>query len=205
MTMASSAEYEGYDDLVQLGRALSQEDHQRFAPPPDLWDRIANEVSTDAPALAVAELDGRRARRHRRFTATLAAAAAVIVVVGFAVLRQGDNTRTITEVALSNLGLDPTSASSTGRARVVEFSNGSRAIELDVSSLPKVDGGFFELWLLDPQAKGMVSMGPVTGDGRFTIPAGLATSAFPIVDLSIEPLDGVPTHSGVSILRGALS
>lgn len=28
--------------------------------------------------------------------------------------------------------------------------------------------------------------------------------AFPIVDISAEPLDGVPTHSGDSVTRGVL-
>jgi hypothetical protein len=48
-------------------------------------------------------------------------------------------------------------------------------------------------------------MGPVRGTGRFVIPPGVATDSFPIVDLSIEPADGVPTHSGKSVLRGELA
>jgi hypothetical protein len=37
------------------------------------------------------------------------------------------------------------------------------------------------------------------------IPAGVGTDVFPIIDLSIEPVDGVPTHSGKSVLRGVLA
>jgi hypothetical protein len=51
----------------------------------------------------------------------------------------------------------------------------------------------------------MVSLGPVRSDGRYEIPAAVDVSAFPIVDVSIEPADGVPTHSGRSVLRGTLS
>ena len=31
-----------------------------------------------------------------------------------------------------------------------------------------------------------------------------ATDAFPIVELSIEPVDGVPTHSGMSVVRAQI-
>ena len=129
----------------------------------------------------------------------------VFAVFAFALARGGDDIRTIDEVALSNAGLDQSGASSSGSARLVVLDDGSRAIDLDVSDLPQVDDGFFELWLIDKQVNGMVSLGPVRGSGRYLIPPGVGTDVFPIVDLSIEPVDGVPTHSGKSVLRGVLA
>jgi anti-sigma-K factor RskA len=203
--MADTPDYEGYDDLVRLGRALTPEDRRQFAPPADLWAKIADEVIADDQSATVMQIGDRRPRRRRIMAGVALVGAAACALVAFAIARAGDDVRTIDEVALSNAGLDPSGASSTGRARLVVLDDGSRAIDLDVSDLPKIDGEFFELWLIDRQVKGMVSMGPVRGSGRYIIPAGVATDAFPIVDVSIEPVDGVPTHSGVSVLRGVLA
>ena len=58
------------------------------------------------------------------------------------------------------------------------------------------------MWLIDSQVEGMISLGPFRGNGDYPIPSSVDPAKFPIVDISIEPSDGVPTHSGVSILRG---
>ena len=42
------------------------------------------------------------------------------------------------------------------------------------------------------------------GTQTFELPADLDLGEFPIVDVSVEPLDGDPTHSGVSVARGEL-
>jgi anti-sigma-K factor RskA len=203
--MAEIADYEGYDDLMRLGHELTPEDRRQFAPPADLWAKIAAEVRADDYSATVLSIDEHRSRRRRMLTGLALIGAAACALVAFAVVRAGEDVRTIDEVALSNAGLDPAGASATGRARLVVLDDGSRAIDLDVSDLPTINGEFFELWLIDRQVKGMVSIGPVHGSGRYIIPAGVATDAFPIVDVSIEPVDGIPTHSGVSVLRGILA
>jgi hypothetical protein len=50
----------------------------------------------------------------------------------------------------------------------------------------------------------LVSLGPLRPDGVYDLPAGLEPEQFPIVDVSLEPIDGDPTHSGDSLLRGQL-
>lgn len=202
--MADMSDYEGYDELMQLGRVLTPEDRHQFAPPADLWAKIADEVSTDDQSATVMNFTDRRPRR-RIVTGVALVGAAACALIAFGIARASDDVRTIDDVALSNAGLDPSGTSSTGRARLVLLDDGSRAIELNVRDLPKINGEFFELWLIDRQVKGMVSMGPVHGSGRYIIPAGVQTDAFPIVDVSIEPIDGVATHSGVSVLRGVLA
>ena len=65
--------------------------------------------------------------------------------------------------------------------------------------------GFKEVWLLAPDAQRMVSLGVMAGDeAEFVLPGNLDVAQFPVVDVSDEPVDGDPTHSGDSVVRGTL-
>ena len=203
--MAEPSDYEGYDDLVRLGHSLSPDDRERFAPPPDLWQKIKRAAAADDDATVVSISERPQTHTRRIWAAVVAAGVAACLVIGIAIARDDGGLTTIEEVALSNAGLDSAGASTSGRAKLVQLDGGSRAIELDLSGLPQIENAYFELWVIDRQLKGMVSLGPVRGSGRYVIPAGVATDVFPIVDLSIEPPDGVPTHSGKSVLRGELA
>ena len=70
--------------------------------------------------------------------------------------------------------------------------------------LPSEKSAYRELWLNDGKVDGMVSLGPITGSGACRVADNVAVRAFPVVDVSIEPVDGKPTHSGRSLLRGVL-
>jgi hypothetical protein len=62
-----------------------------------------------------------------------------------------------------------------------------------------------EVWLIRSDASGLVSLGLLDGpSGRFTVPSGIDLADYPIVDVSAEPVDGEPAHSGDSIVRGEL-
>ncbi len=74
-------------------------------------------------------------------------------------------------------------------------------IDLDVGDPASIDG-YLELWIVNTEIDGMVSLGVVTGDGRYALPPNLDPADFPIVDVSVEPIDGDPAHSGRSVLRG---
>ena len=94
------------------------------------------------------------------------------------------------------------------RRRAAGPSSSSRpaaaTLEVDVSELASTDG-FYEVWLIDASVKKMVPIGVLTGStGRFTIPDGLDLGQYPVVDISAEPLDGDPVHSGKSLLRGTI-
>lgn len=70
---------------------------------------------------------------------------------------------------------------------------------------PALEGSYYEIWLIDSDVVGMVPLGVVRpGSQTFELPADLELGDFPIVDVSVEPLDGDPTHSGVSVARGEL-
>jgi hypothetical protein len=100
-------------------------------------------------------------------------------------------------------GLSP-APSAGGSAEIVQTSTG-RQLDVEVSRLGAADG-FYEVWLINPDLKRMVPVGILRGgSGRFELPDGVDLQTYPIVDVSEEPLDGVPAHSGVSVLRGTIA
>ncbi len=89
---------------------------------------------------------------------------------------------------------------------MVERSDGSRGLEVDLSAADP-DGGFYEVWLIDEAVEDMYPLGVVRGGGEVTleVPPGVDLTEYPVVDVSVEPLDGDPGHSGVSVARGVLA
>ena len=100
--------------------------------------------------------------------------------------------------------LDPLPGwSATGEAVVEEADDGTRVLVLTVDEA--AGDGFHEVWLIDRDVTRLVSLGVLEGsEGRFTVPAGLDLEDFAVVDVSEEPFDGDPAHSGDSIVRGIL-
>ena len=90
-----------------------------------------------------------------------------------------------------------------GRAELVN-ADGVKQIRLETADLDAGDG-FLEVWVIDPSVTKLVSLGPLRPDGIYDLPEGLDPAQFPIVDISVEPVDGDPTHSGNSVLRGQLT
>ena len=75
-------------------------------------------------------------------------------------------------------------------------------VRLDAAA---ADGGYREVWLINADATALVSLGVLEGaQGTFPIPADVDLSEYVLVDISQEPADGDPTHSGDSIVRGEL-
>ena len=89
-----------------------------------------------------------------------------------------------------------------GRAELLDR-DGSYQVRVETEGLD-ADDGYLELWLLDPTATRLVSLGPLRADGLYDVPSGVDPGEFPVVDVSVEPVDGDPTHSGQSVLRGQL-
>ncbi|WP_420113750.1 anti-sigma factor domain-containing protein, partial [Pseudactinotalea sp.] len=89
-----------------------------------------------------------------------------------------------------------------GRADVEER-DGERVLTVDLETAP--DQGYREVWLISVDLERLVRLGVLTGsEGAFDLPDGLDLDDFAIVDVSAEPLDGDPAHSGDSIVRGEL-
>jgi len=146
-------------------------------------------------------------RRRRAWVPIAAAACAVGLVGGIAGGAWWQSTRVpAPETVIAQAQLDALPGwTASGSASIEETPDGRREVVVDLVGGAGADG-IREVWLLTPDAKGLVSVGLLDGDtGRFSIPAGLDLAEYPVVDVSAEPADGNPTHSGDSIVRGTLN
>jgi hypothetical protein len=175
-------------------------------PPASVWAAIAS--ATGVPAEpeggpAVATVVPLRPRRSRvlLLTAAAAVAGAVIGAGAVAVLNAGNDDGT----SIAAADLDPLEDNdASGTARVVERPDGTQMLEIQLEA-PEPSDGYYEVWLLKPDVSGLVPVGVTqAGTTEFEIPPGLDLDEYPVVDVSVEPLDGDPSHSGVSIARGML-
>ena len=147
------------------------------------------------------------ARRRRAWLPVAAAACAVGIVGGIAAGAWWQSARTpAPEPVIAEAQLDALPGwTASGSASVEETADGRRDVVVDLSADGSTDG-LREVWLLTADATGLVSLGLLDGPtGRFSIPAGVDLAEFPVVDVSAEPADGNPAHSGDSIVRGTLS
>ena len=81
---------------------------------------------------------------------------------------------------------------------------GNLVLRVDTKGLPAASNTYYELWLMNPDTNSFISLGPIV-PGTSTLrplPAGLTVKSNPFVDISVEPFDGNPAHSSVSVLRG---
>ncbi len=188
------------------------------APPPRVWDAIAaatgvsaSPSTATAPALASVPQqpgpaappaeDNVRELRPRRARLLLAAAAVAVVAAGAGAIALNRDD----EVTLASTPLEPMAATeATGTATVVEDGDGSRWLRIELEA-PDADDAYYEAWLADESAVGMVGMGSVRpGTTSLPVPESLDLAEWPTVEISVEPLDGDPGHSGTSLVRGAL-
>jgi hypothetical protein len=142
--------------------------------------------------------------RRRISTIVLSAAAAVVLVIGVvALVVSGDDGPPAGELVATGT-LESLADGFEGGVELVDV-DGRLGLDLDVGELPETTDGYYELWLIkDLETGEMQSLGPIDGSGRVDLPQGLDPAQYATVDISVEPLDGVPTHSGQSVLRGEL-
>lgn len=201
--------------VADLARESGPEPHL-VPPAPQVWDRVAAELGLGeradaaargepvAPSTPTAEVTP-LAPRRRTSRAWLAVAAAAGLVVGGAGATAWWQGRADDSTLVASAVLEPLPGwTETGTAQVRTAPDGSRSLVVDLDAAPAGEG-FLEVWLLRPDVSGLVSLGTLDGtSGTFALPAGLDLAEFPVVDVSDEPLDGEPAHSGVSVVRGAL-
>jgi hypothetical protein len=157
----------------------------------------------EAPAAPPSNVRELRPRRSRLLLAVAAAVAGAAVGAGaVAVLQDGDDTDGVSVAAVE---LDPLEGQEgSGRAAVIEREDGTRVLTVDLSADVPNDR-YLEVWLIEPSLEEMVPVGVAhAGTQEFVLPDGLDVGRFAIVDVSVEPLDGDPTHSGDSVVRGVL-
>jgi anti-sigma-K factor RskA len=216
---ALAAEVAELGDIVTKLESLPDEAWEAPAPPPlRLAQSIASEDEGDEPA-AAAPREAKPGIFERLFGGSISlnpgiAMASVMLIFagGLAVglLTGGSNNSASSlgssqqQASLAPIGeIDP---SATGQA---DIKKGGQVIRLKLSGLkPSGDADFYEAWLMDPK-NGFISVGTfrVGADGETTLdlPVPVGTKKFPVVDISLQPVNGKPTHSGVSVLRGTLN
>jgi hypothetical protein len=193
------------------------------APPDAVWSRIAEELSLGSktlqpeiagqtlvepepepePAAAVVDDAAPRRRVMSRIWA-LAASLVLVAGVGLGVWAVSQRAA-LTEIAEATLAPFPDHPSAEGTAVVEERPDGTKEVRVQLNADAAPDT-FREVWLITADASALVSLGVLDSTEKtFAIPADVDLRDYVLVDVSQEPVDGDPTHSGDSIVRGELS
>jgi hypothetical protein len=202
-------------DLAVRARGLQPEDFALDSAPAQVWDQIQsaleqerlagpdNDALADSVPLPAKGMAGRR--RTPPWWLAAAAAFLAFVAAGVIVIANGSRDQSVVgEFALSNQGLDAAGKESRGSV-LVRMDHGQTILDVHVDHLPDIPRTFLELWVIDSDVKGMFSLGPLLGSGVYALPPGVDVKQFPIVDISVQQINGQPTHSGQSILRGVVA
>ena len=211
------AELEGLVRTVDLARGgVAPAPTRDVRPPAAVWEAIAREVRTGAPAPSAPPVGPpappvttlAAARRRRRRWSVLAVAAAVAVVGagvgGYAVGRDDAATGSCPTASAQLAPATGTAAGAGGRAEVVCSADGP-ALRVTTDRLP-LASGYYEVWMYQPASGVMVAVGALgpDGTGTFTLPGGMDVRDYPVVDVSAQQFDGDPTHDR-SVLQGPLT
>ncbi len=189
--------------IATAARSVSPADRP-VSPPAQVWDRIEAELGLELPVAEVPVQS--KARGANRGMFALAASVGVLVGgLGTYIAVSTDSPDSRANI-VAQASLDPLRDVTEPAQASVQQINGGQVLNVQASGLPATDG-FYEVWLLAPDAVSMISVGMLDASegGQFPLPAGLDLAAFPIVDISLEHFDGVATHSADSILRGKLT
>lgn len=191
--------------LRALAASVEPTDFDRVEPPATVWNGLESQAGAAVP---LESAGGRTQDEAGAKNPWVLRAAAVLVVacLGAAAIaslnRSSSSSEVVAGLTLVNDGL-PVASDSTAVVELID-DDGQWILDIDLSSVPDAGDGALELWVIDTEVVGMHSLGSVGGDGRFVLPDDVDPADFPVVDISIEPDDGDPTHSGQSVLRGVL-
>lgn len=204
------------------------------APPADVWSRIHSELRlTDAVAADPASVEPEpepapvsepdavdaeplrhrtrtrtRTRSRRRSSASvwiLAASMALVVAIGAGVWIARSLTSSSAVIASAELAAFPDHPDAVGRAEIDDDGDGRRTLTVTLEGDELADGDYREVWLIREDGQALISLGVLEdASGTFRVPAGVDLDEYRLVDISFEPVDGDPAHSGDSIVRGEL-
>ncbi|MGW5640760.1 anti-sigma factor domain-containing protein [Streptomyces sp. NPDC003832] len=168
---------------------------------PDL--HAAPAADRQAPATDGDRAPGRR-RRLARFSVALAACAALLGAAAGSTVTWWITQNNTAEAPSAEDGnrLDSLRADSAGYASLSD-SDGQRTLDITVKGLPPT-AGYFEVWLMDRSHTKLISMGVLGPDGHATLPVpdNVDLNEYSEVDVSVQPYNGRPDHSGDSLVRG---
>jgi hypothetical protein len=168
-------------------------------------------TGSDLPAVTTPAPNTSSPKKNRwtRWAVPLAAAVAGIVIGAGAVVISQNSSNDVTIEAVAPLtpvpdGPLPPTDGQLGKAELVAAPTGQE-VRVNTADLPPAANSSYEVWLFGDDGK-MVSLGTLdNGNGTFTVPQGINTREYRVVDVSDEPPDGNPAHSGISLIRGAFT
>jgi hypothetical protein len=196
------------------------------APPQRVWTAIAAEVGVapspvpddaaaqeDAPrvddaSVWVPERHQKKAGEHRprvRRPALYALATAAVVVAGIGLAAWGvASISAPTVLAQAELSAFPAHVGASGSADLERAADGALSLVV-TTEIDAPSDGYREVWLIRDGGSALISLGVLDGTtGTFAVPADVDVGEYRLVDISVEPADGDPAHSGDSIVRGEL-
>jgi len=179
--------------------------------PPGMRKRVLAEALGAGVAPLERPQDAHRSRRTGRrsavplWAAGLAAGVALVAGLGVGRVLAGDDAPPEETVVASTELTTVEGTAARGVARVLD-SEGTVTLHVEAQALGE-QPGLREVWLLNVDGERLVSVGllPAGDQGAFGVPIRLLDEGYRIVDISVEPDDGDPTHSGVSVARGELA
>lgn len=165
---------------------------------------VADEVS----GAGAAPDQPRRRVRSRRSSATLwilAASTALVVAIGAGVWIGRTLAPATAVVASAQLAAFPDHPQAAGQAEVDDDGDGRRTLTVTLEGDDPAEGDYREVWLIRDDGQALISLGVLEdSSGTFLVPDGVDLAEYRLVDISVEPVDGDPAHSGDSIVRGEL-
>lgn len=210
------------DDVRELSAVLAElsqaddVDLDLMAPPPRVWDRVLADLDESAavgaspggptpPLRSVGHAPRRTRRSWRLVAAGLLIAAGASATTAWIVERHDPSEPPASVLARASM----TSVNgSDGRGDATLTAEGDQ-VTLDVQAHDLPSGsGYLEVWLINQDGKRMVSVGVLPerqNAAAFPVTPELVDAGYTIVDISREPLDADPSHSGASLARGPLS
>lgn len=208
---AAFDDVEDDEDLEERSIANSPAtDGDDETPPPHLAAVAGAQDEAGGPSAItpdVANLDNQRAKRPNRgptrWLAAAAAAAAIVFVAGGVWLVTQP-----TGQPVASFAMEPLDNRVAGQVDGTIVADGDATqVEVDLSGLPTLGTDeFYELWLLDLDAGLLVSLGEVDATTTtVAIDQPVDPTAFPVIDVSVEPAAGPADHSGDSVLRGPIT
>jgi len=166
-------------------------------------DINADAATPPAGSASEAPAEARRRPGPMGVLWALAASIALVLVVGAGVW-VGVGRLAPPPIATAALEAFPSHPEATGTAQVEEARDGTRTLTVTLEGDAEADD-YREVWLIRNDGAALISVGVLQGtSGSFPIPDGVDLSEYDLVDISFEPIDGDPAHSGDSIVRGQL-
>ena len=167
--------------------------------PAEAWD------PPTPPPLALPADEPRPPRVRLRLALAVAAVGLVVLGASVGALLDDDGSVSDPRGPEARIALEPLGVAAGALGTVEVPREGGTPVTVRVSGLEPEASGFYELWLLGADGE-LIALGSfrVAPDGtaRVSLPLPVDPARFEYFDLSLEPADGDPGHSGDSVLRG---